>query len=60
MDKPFQGGLGSYKLYLLLGKFIKYYYKGDRDDAGAVLLVRREGGREGEEEGGNYLSDTPI
>jgi len=51
MDKPFEGGLGSYKLYLLLGKFLKYYYKGEKDDAGAMLLVRR-GGREGGREGG--------
>ncbi|TFJ81884.1 hypothetical protein NSK_007131 [Nannochloropsis salina CCMP1776] len=51
MDKPFEGGLGSYKLYLLLARFLKHHYTGSRDDAGAVLLVRREGQREGGREG---------
>ena len=40
--QPFEGGLGSYKLYILLGRYLKYAYKGDPNDAGAVLHVRLE------------------
>ncbi len=39
MPQPFEGGLGSFKLYILLGRFLKYAYKGPPTDAGAVLHV---------------------
>lgn len=38
--QPFEGGLGSFKLYILLGRYLKYAYRGPAQDSGAVLHVR--------------------